>query len=230
MKTIGMLGGMSWESTALYYRLINEGVKQRLGGLHSARIAMYSVDFHELEALMAADDWRELEKRLCDYARLIEQGGADFLLICTNTMHKMADAVADAIAIPLLHLADATGERVRTEGMNRVGLLGTRVTMEEDFYRGRISARHGLEVLIPARRDREIVNRIIFSELCKGVVREQSRQEYQRIIAHLEQEGAQGIILGCTEICMLIGPDHAATPLFNTTEIHAQAAVKMALS
>ncbi|WP_163336286.1 aspartate/glutamate racemase family protein [Desulfopila sp. IMCC35008] len=229
MKTIGLLGGMSWESTALYYKLINEGIRKELGGLHSAQIAMYSVDFHPLEQLMAEGNWKELEKHLCQYATQIEKGGADFLLICTNTMHKLADQIQGAISIPLLHLADATAEKVKSEKKNTIGLLGTKVTMTEDFYKGRLIEQHGLNVVTPSDDDMDIVDRIIFDELCKGIVSEESRIEYQRIIGTLQEQGAKGIILGCTEICMLVGPGDVDIQLFNTTDIHAEAAVRMAL-
>jgi aspartate racemase len=230
MKTIGLLGGMSWESTALYYKLINEGIRKKLGGLHSAQIAMYSVDFHPLEQLMAEGNWEELEKHLCQYATQVEKGGADFLLICTNTMHKLADQIQDAISIPLLHLADATAEKVKSENKSTIGLLGTRVTMNEEFYKGKLIEQHDLKVVTPTDRDMEIVDRIIFEELCKGVVREESRNEYQRIIGSLQEQEAEGIILGCTEICMLIKPEDVEIQLFNTTDIHAEAAVEKAIS
>lgn len=230
MKTIGLLGGMSWQSTALYYRLINEGICKRLGGLHSARIAMLSVDFQEIEKLQAAGNWQRAGDLLAEDSRRIEAAGADFLLICTNTMHKVAEQIQAAISIPLLHLADATAERISAEGVTTIGLLGTGFTMEEDFYRGRLSTRHGLEVLIPAQHDRDIVHNIIFDELCRGKIRETSRKEYLRIIEDLHQQGAAGIILGCTEICLLVSERDTAVPLYNTTEIHAEAAVQMALS
>ena len=229
MKTIGLLGGMSWESTGLYYRLINEGIHQQLGGFHSARIAMVSVDFHEMESLMACGDWQRVGERLAADAGLVEAAGADFLLLCTNTMHKVADIVQAAISIPMLNLADATADTITSAGKQTVGLLGTRFTMEEDFYRGRLMEKHGLNVLIPTDEDMEIVHRVIFQELCKGRVRDDSRREYLRIIDSLQARGAEGVILGCTEICMLVGQADTSVPLYNTTEIHAEAAVRMAL-
>lgn len=229
MKTIGLLGGMSWESTAHYYRLINKGIRSRLGGLHSASLVMYSVDFHGLEQLMKKNDWPAIENELTSFARRVERGGADFLLICTNTMHKAAPAIQEAVSIPLLHLADATARKIQTAGLTKIGLLGTRFTMEEEFYRGRLIKEHGLEVLIPDKSDREIVDRIIFDELCRGEVLPDSKSEYLRIIRQLAEQGAEGIILGCTEIGMLVQPADTPTPLFDTTEIHAGAAVEMAL-
>lgn len=230
MKTIGMLGGMSWESTTLYYRLINEGIRERLGGLHSARIAMLSVDFQVIEQLQASGDWQRAGDLLADDCRRIEAAGADFLLICTNTMHKVAEQIQAAISIPLLHLADATADRIAADGIATAGLLGTRFTMEEDFYRGRLSQRHGLEVLIPAEADMDIIHRVIFEELCRGKIRNASKQEFLRIIDDLHQRGAGGIILGCTEICLLVQQGDTRVPLYNTTEIHARAAVEMALA
>jgi aspartate racemase len=229
IQTIGLLGGMSWESTALYYRLINEAVRRRLGGLHSARIAMLSVDFQEIASLQAAGDWTGAGQCLADEARRIEAAGADFLLICTNTMHRVADVVAAAVDIPLLHLADATAVRVRAEGVTRVGLLGTRFTMEHEFYRARLAA-HGLEVIVPPAADRDEVHRVIFEELCRGVVREQSRSAYLRIIGALQEAGAAGVIAGCTEIGLLVTPAQVPLPFFDTTAIHAEAAAARALS
>lgn len=229
MKTVGLLGGMSWESTELYYRLINEGVKERLGGLHSARIAMVSVDFQPIEELQQQGEWEKAGALLADDARRVEAAGADFLLICTNTMHRVADHVEAAITIPLLHLADATAKAIRAAGLDTVGLLGTAFTMEQDFYRGRL-AEHGLSVLIPEAEDRVIVHRVIYDELVLGVVREESRAAYVRIIDRLAGRGAQGVIEGCTEIGMLVQQEHTPVPLFDTTAIHAQAAVEMALT
>lgn len=228
MKTIGLLGGMSWESTVEYYRLINEEVKLRLGGLHSARIALYSVDFEEVEKLQHDDRWAEAAELMIDGALRVERTGADFLLICTNTMHKLADQVADAIHIPLLHIADATAETILSAGSSKIGLLGTRFTMEEDFYRGRLEQR-GLEVLIPEADDRRLVHDVIYDELCLGTIREESRLAYTRIIDRLVSQGAQGVILGCTEISLLVKPEHATCPLFDTTRIHAIRAVDRAL-
>jgi aspartate racemase len=229
VKIIGLLGGMSWESTAEYYRHINETVKRRLGGLHSARIALYSLDFAEVEQLQHADRWDGATRLMIAGARRVERAGADFLVICTNTMHKVADQVADAVRIPLLHIADATADAVKAEGLERIGLLGTRFTMEEDFYRGRLEARHGLEVVVPDETDQRRVHAVIYDELCTGIVREESRQDYLRIIDALAVRGAQGIILGCTEISLLVRPGHASCPLFDTTLIHAVRAAERAL-
>ena len=230
MKTIGLLGGMSWESTALYYRVLNEGIKTRLGGHHSAQIVMASLDFEPIKALQFAGRWDEAAAVLADAARRIEAAGADFLLICTNTMHKVADAVADAIRIPLVHLADATAEEIKAQGLTRIGLLGTQFTMAEDFYKGRLAARHGIEVLTPSPADQQIVHRVIYEELCQGIVRDESRREFLRIIDELEARGAQGVIEGCTEIVMLVQQAHTAVPLFDTTAIHASKAVDLALT
>lgn len=229
MKTIGLLGGMSWESTELYYRWINEGVKAQLGGLHSAKIALFSVDFQEIETLQHAGEWERAGEVLSEAARRIEAAGADFLLICTNTMHKVAPQIERAIHIPLLHLADATARRIQAAGMETVGLLGTNFTMEQDFYRGRLEE-HGLRVLVPPAADRQIVHRIIYDELCLGVVKDESRAEYLRIIDDLHSRGAAGVIEGCTEIVMLVQQAHTSVPLFDTTAIHAQEAVAMALA
>ena len=229
VKTIGLLGGMSWESTALYYRLINEGVKARLGGLHSARIAMVSVDFQEIESLQHRGDWETASTILCTAARQIEMAGADFLLICTNTMHKVADQIEASVRIPLLHLADATAEQIKVRQIDRVGLLGTAFTMQEDFYRSRLSERHKLDVLIPDDSDIDIIHNVIYDELCQGVVRQESRQHYLRIMNNLHAQGAQAIIEGCTEIVLLVQQQHTDIPLFDTTAIHAQAAVEWAL-
>ncbi|MEE4298538.1 MAG: aspartate/glutamate racemase family protein [Pseudomonadales bacterium] len=228
MKTIGMLGGMSWESTALYYRLINEETRRRRGGLHSAPIALVSVDFDEIETLQAAGDWDRAGDLLAARAREVEAAGADFLLICTNTMHRVADAVVAAIDIPLLHLADATARRIRAAGLTRIGLLGTRFTMEQDFYRARLEAQ-GIEVLVPNAADRALVHRVIYEELCLGEVRDASRAEYLRIIDALAAAGAEGVIEGCTEIVMLVQQVHTTMPLFDTTAIHAEEAVARAL-
>lgn len=230
MKTIGLLGGMSWESTALYYKWINEEIRTRMGGLHSARIAMVSVNFHEVEHLQHTGQWDRAGDLLAGAARQVEAAGADFLLICTNTMHKVAPRVEQEISIPLLHLADATAEHIKSRGMGRVGLLGTIFTMEEAFYKDRLIDRHGLEVIVPAKKDREIVNRIIFEELCRGIVRDDARKKYLEIIDRMHGDGAEGIIEGCTEIVMLVTPEHTRVPLFDTTRIHVQKAVEKALS
>ncbi len=230
MKTIGLLGGMSWESSALYYRILNEEVKDRLGGLHSARCVMLSVDFAEIERLQMAAEWEQAGALLAEEARRIEAAGAEMLLLCTNTMHKLAPQIEAAIAIPFLHIADATGAAIRRAGLKTIGLLGTRFTMEEAFYADRLRQRWGLEVLIPEPADREIVHQIIYDELVLGIVRDESRREYLRNIDGLRRRGAEGIIEGCTEIGMLIGPEHTDVPLFDTTRIHALAAVEAALS
>ena len=228
MRTIGLLGGMSWESSAEYYRLLNEGVRERLGGLHSARLVLASVDFAEVEQLQVTGAWDEAGDLLAARAAGLEAAGADLLLICTNTMHKVADQVQAAIGIPLLHLADATAAAVQRAGMTRVGLLGTAFTMEQAFYRDRLAS-HGIEVLVPDEPGRAVVHRVIYDELCQGVVREESRAAYQDVVAGLTERGAQGIVLGCTEIELLIGPEHVDVPLFPTTRLHVEAALEAAL-
>lgn len=228
MKTIGLLGGMSWESTAEYYRLLNEFTRERLGGLHSARCVLYSVDFAEIERLQAQGRWDEAGEVLADAARSLEAAGADLVLLCTNTMHKVADQVQAAVSVPLLHLADATAEAVRARGLRRVGLLGTAFTMEQDFYRGRLAA-GGLEVSVPDADERALVHRVIYEELCIGVVREESRTAYREVIADLVAAGAEGIVLGCTEIELLVGAEDSPVPVFPTARIHAAAAVDAAL-
>lgn len=229
MKTIGLLGGMSWESTELYYRLINQGVKARLGGLHSAQIAMVSVDFHQIEQRQHGADWEGTATILAGAAQKVEAAGADFLVICTNTMHIVAPAIEAAINIPILHIADATAERVRMARLKTVGLLGTNFTMEQPFYKGRLVDKYNLNVLIPEKDDRAIVHQVIYNELCLGEINTASRTEYLRIIAELADAGAQAVILGCTEIMMLVKQDHTPVPLFDTTAIHAEAAVTEAL-
>lgn len=229
MRTIGLLGGMSWESTSDYYRLINQGVKRSLGGLHSAKIAMVSVDFQPIEALQHKGDWQGAADLLCESAKNIENAGADFLLICTNTMHKVAPEVEAAINIPLLHIADATAQQLISEGVKRVGLLGTAFTMEQDFYRGRLENMHGLDVLLPSDDDRKIVHDVIYQELCLGEVKADSKLEYLRIINALEKQGAEAIILGCTEIGMLVTQSDTSIRLLDTTAIHAEKAVDFAL-
>ncbi len=228
MQTIGLLGGMSWESTELYYRWINELVKEKLGGLHSAKIVLVSVDFQEIETLQHDGRWDEAGAALAQAAQQIEAAGADFLLICTNTMHKVAPQITAAINIPILHLADATAVRIQQKGLKKVGLLGTNFTMEQDFYRGRLE-QHGLEVIVPPAADRAIVHGVIYNELCRGRVDDASRQEFLRIIGDLHAQGAEGIIEGCTEIVMLVQQPHTAVPLFDTTAIHAETAVNRAL-
>ena len=229
MKTIGLLGGMSWESTVPYYRVINETVGARLGGLHSARVVLYSVEFQEIEMLQHADRWDDTAKILTAAARSIEAGGADFLVICTNTMHKVAPQIEEGIGIPLLHIADATAEEIKAAGVRTVGLLGTKFTMEHDFYRGRLEQNHGLEVVVPDEAGRDAVHRVIYEELCLGTVRDDSREAYRRIIEDLVARGAEAIILGCTEISMLVGPEDSTVPIFDTTEIHARKAADWAL-
>ena len=228
MKTIGMLGGMSWESTALYYRAINEETKKRLGGFHSARIAMVSVDFDEIEKLQHVDDWESCARILASNAKQIEAAGADFLMICTNTMHLVAPEIEAAIGIPLLHIADATAERIKADDVKTIGLLGTRFTMEQEFYKGRLTD-HGLEVVIPPEEDREIVHRVIYDELCDGRIEDSSREEFLRIIDDLVGRGAEGVIEGCTEIAMLVEPQHTQATLYDTTTIHAEQAVTRAI-
>jgi aspartate racemase len=228
MKTIGLLGGMSWESTELYYRLINEETRRLLGGLHSAPIAMVSVDFQEIEQLQEQGDWDAAARLLSEEARRVEAAGAELLLICTNTMHKVADQVADAIGIPLLHIADATAVRVQESGIGTVGLLGTRFTMEQQFYKGRLQEQ-GLTVVVPDTDDRNLVHRTIYDELCLGRVNPESRREFLRIIEALRENGAEAVIEGCTEIGLLVGQEHTSVPLFDTTRIHAHRAVAEAL-
>ena len=229
MKTIGMIGGMSWESTVSYYQLVNELVKERLGGLHSARVVLYSVDFAQIEQLQDAGAWDEAGEALAVAAKSVEAAGADFLIVCTNTMHKVVGAIEAAITIPLLHIADATASEVRRAGMSTVGLLGTRFTMEQHFYRGRLEEKHTIGVLVPEYRDREEVHRIIYDELCQGIMRDASRDRYRQIIDRLVKRGAQGIILGCTEISLLVSQADSPVPLFDTTSIHAHSAVDFAL-
>ena len=230
MRTIGLLGGMSWESTIEYYRIINQTVRERLGGLHSAEILLYSVDFAPVEALQAAGAWEEAGAQLAQVAQQVEQGGADFLLLCTNTMHKVADAIEAAASIPLLHIADATAAPIHARGLRRVGLLGTAFTMAEDFYRGRLETEHDLQVLIPEPEARDVVHRIIYEELVMGETRAASKAHYVAIMEALIKRGAEGIILGCTEIGLLVQEGDVAVPLFDTTEIHARAAVDWALA
>jgi len=229
MKTIGLIGGMSWESSLVYYRLINEGVKARLGGLHSAKCLMYSVDFAEIEPLQHGGHWNEATERMIEVARHVDRSGADFLLLCTNTMHKTADEIARRVQIPLLHIADATAGAVKRQGINKVGLLGTEFTMEDDFYRGRLTEKHGLEVIIPTEQQRRIIHRVIYDELCLGKIERRSKEEYGSIIENLVGRGADGIILGCTEIGLLVDNEDSRVPVFDTTKIHAEAAVEYAL-
>ncbi|MCX5578211.1 aspartate/glutamate racemase family protein [Kaistia terrae] len=228
-KVIGLIGGLSWESSAEYYRLINEAVRARLGGLHSARLLMWSFDFAEIEALQHVGRWDEATKRMIDAAQRLERGGADFLMICSNTMHRMADDVQKAIGIPLIHIADPTAERIQASGFSRVGLLGTAFTMEQDFYKGRLTDRYRLDVLVPDEADRAAVHRIIYEELVRGKVEPQSRQIYRDVMARLIERGAEAIILGCTEIMLLVAAEDSSVPLFDTTTIHAEAAVERSL-
>ena len=230
MKTLGLIGGMSWESTVPYYRWINQRVNQRLGKLHSAKIVLYSVDFEPIEQMQHADDWQAAAGCLIQAGQALEKAGAEGLMICTNTMHRVYDEVDAAVALPMLHIADATAEAVTATGCGVVGLLGTRFTMEQDFYRGRLNDRHGLDVLVPEAGDREIVHRVIYDELCRGKIREESRREFVRILADLTRRGAAGVILGCTEISMLVGAEDAEVTVFDTTEIHALKAADWALS
>jgi aspartate racemase len=227
---IGLIGGLSWESSAEYYRIINETVRQRLGGRHSARCLMWSFDFGEIEALQHAGRWDEAARLMIDAARRLERGGADLLLIASNTMHRMADEVAAAVRIPFLHIADPTAECVCARGLERIGLLATAFTMEQDFYKGRLRNEFGLEVLVPEADDRGLVHRVIYDELVQGVIEERSRADYREVIARLVARGAEAVILGCTEIMLLVREEDSPVPLFDTTRIHAEAAVEHAFS
>jgi aspartate racemase len=230
MKTIGLIGGMSWESSLEYYRIINETVKERLGGLHSAECVMYSIDFAPMEVLQRQGHWQEAAQCLIAAAQNVESAGADFVVLCTNTMHKVADDIQANITIPLLHIADATAQKVKTAGLRTIGLLGTRFTMEEDFYKSRLSQKYGLTVLIPDDEEREIVHRVIYDELVLGDIKPESQAHYLQIMKRLVQAGAEGIILGCTEIGLLVHNEDSRVPLFDTTKIHAVAAVEYALA
>lgn len=229
-KVIGLIGGMSWESSSEYYRIINQAVREKLGGLRSARCLMWSFDFGEIEALQHAGRWDDATALMIDAAQRLERGGADFFLICTNTMHRMADQVQAAVRIPLLHIADPTAERIKAQGIRRVGLLGTAFTMEQEFYKGRLQSRFGLDVLVPEPEDRATVHRIIYDELVQGRVETASREAYRKVIARLVDRGAEAVILGCTEIMLLVKPEDSRVPLFDTTGIHAEAAVERAIS
>jgi aspartate racemase len=229
MKTIGLIGGMSWESTVPYYRAINETIKERLGGLHSAKLVLVSVDFAEIEHLQKVGDWDTAGQLLATAAQSLERAGADFVVLCTNTMHKVAPAIEAAASIPLLHIADATAQAIKDAGVTKVGLLGTRFTMEQAFYKDRLSEQHGLQVLVPSADARDTVHRIIYEELCLGQVRDGSREAYRAVMAELVGQGAQAIILGCTEISLLVGAQDASVPLFDTTAIHARSAALQAL-
>lgn len=229
MKTLGLIGGMSWESTVPYYRLINQQVNQRLGGLHSARIIMYSVDFQQIEALQRSGDWPQAGRMLAEAAQALHRAGAEGLVLCTNTMHKVAAAITAATPLPLLHIADATAQQIRQQGLRRIGLLGTRFTMEQDFYKARLAVQ-GIDVLIPDQAGRDLVHQVIYEELCLGQINANSRLAYQRIIADLVAAGAEGVILGCTEIGLLVQREDAAVPLFDTTTIHARTAADWMLA
>lgn len=229
MKTIGLLGGMSWESTASYYSAVNKGVSKALGGLHSARVCLYSVDFAEIEQLQHENRWDEAANLLCRAAQSVEAGGADFLLICTNTMHKVAEQIESSIAIPLVHIADATAEQLVADGVKRVGLLGTRFTMEQDFYKGRVSEKYGIDVLVPDEEEQSLIHKVIYTELCLGEIRDASREKYLKIIGSLHARGAEAVILGCTEIALLVQQKHTQVPLYDTTQIHAGKAVTLAI-
>ncbi|MFJ7887408.1 aspartate/glutamate racemase family protein [Lysinibacillus xylanilyticus] len=228
MKTIGMIGGMSWESSAEYYRLMNEEVKQQLGGLHSAKCILYSVDFQEIEHYQAEGEWSKAGQVLAEAAQSLESAGAEFIVICTNTMHKVIDIITEKITIPILHIADATANQIEKTSLQKVALLGTKYTMEQDFYRARVEG-FGIEVLVPFAEERSEVNRIIYEELCLGKIEQTSKDYYLRVIENLVQLGAQGIILGCTEIGLLIKQEDVNVPVFDTTVLHAQAAVNMAI-
>ena len=229
MKTIGLIGGMSWESSIEYYRIVNQEVRKALGGVHSAKSVMVSLDFGEVEELQMKGDWEEATRVMIQSAREVEKGGADFLLICTNTMHLMADDVQAEVNIPLLHIADATARAVKEQGLKAVGLLGTRFTMEKEFYRGRLEEAHKLKVFVPHQSGRELVHNVIYDELVQGMINDDSRQRYKKVIQNLVKDGAEGIVLGCTEIGLLVKKEDVSVPIFDTMEIHALAAVDAAL-
>jgi len=230
MKTIGLLGGMSWESSAVYYQLINEKVRETLGSTYSAKSVMYSVEFHEMETLQHAEDWNKLTEIMIDAAQKVERAGADFLVICTNTMHKTVPEIREKIAIPILHIADATAEKIKEKGIKKIGLLGTNFTMTQDFYKGRLEKEHNLEVITPNETDRQIIHDIIYNELILGNIKDESRKKYQDIIEKLKNQGAEGVILGCTEIPLLVKQKDSPIPIFDTTKIHAEKAVEFALN
>ena len=229
MKVIGLIGGMSWESTVPYYRQINEVVRERLDGLHSAKVILYSVDFHEVELLQRAGDWDAAGARMAAAAQSLAAAGAEMLVLCTNTMHQVAPAIEAAVSIPLVHIADPTGDAIQAAGLHTVGLLGTRFTMERDFYKQRLRQQHGLTVIVPQAAQREQVHRVIYEELCLGKIEPASRELYRAVMADLVAQGAQAIILGCTEISLLVGADDAVVPLYDTTAIHARRAALIAL-
>ena len=230
MKTLGLIGGMSWESTIPYYRFINEGVKARLGGLHSAKLVLHSVDFHDIEACQSSGDWDKAGEMLADAACGLQKAGADAIVLCTNTMHKVAGHIEAACSLPFLHIADATGRAITQSGMDNVALLGTRYTMEQDFYRGRLTGQFAITTLIPNEAERERINQIIFQELCLGVLSDESRHYYQQVITRLAEQGAQGVIFGCTEIGLLLNQQQSPLPLFDTAALHAEDAVNFMLS
>jgi aspartate racemase len=229
MKTIGLIGGMSWESTAVYYRLMNEAVRTRLGGLHSAKIVIWSFDFDTIATMQTRGDWHAAEAALIEAGQSLQRAGAEALLICTNTMHKVADAMAHNISIPLLHIADITAQAIHASAFDKVGLLATAFTMEEKFYTDRLRDKHGIETIIPASHERAEIHRIIYEELCRGIIRPESKRYYLKVISELAARGAQGIILGCTEIGLLVSPEDSALPIFDSTQLHAAAAVDWAL-
>ena len=229
MKTIGLIGGMSWESSSMYYTIINKTMKERLGGLHSAKCILYSVNFEEIASLQHQGAWEKLTKLMINFAQQLQRAGADFVVICTNTMHKMAPEIQDNINIPLLHIADATGEMITEQGLRKPGLLGTKFTMEEDFYKKRLQQKYSIDVLIPSSADREIIDDVIYNELCMGILKQSSRDKFKEIIKNLVSIGADGMILGCTEIPLLISQKDVEVPLFDTTTIHSKAAVDFAL-
>ncbi len=230
MKTIGLIGGMSWESTVVYYQLLNRMARERLGGLHSAELLLWSFDFAEIEALQAAGDWDAATARMVDAARAVEKGGAACLVICTNTMHKMAEAVQDAVDIPLLHIADTTAAAIKATDVSRPLLLATRYTMEQDFYKGRLAARHGIDVAIPDDDGRTVVHDVIYDELSQGIVSPASKDKYLDVVARAQAAGSDGVIFGCTEVGLLVAPEDFAVPCFDTTALHAQAALDFALA
>jgi len=230
LKTIGLIGGMSWESTIPYYRTINQQIKEKLGGLHSAKIVLLSVDFHEIEQLQHQGDWIAAGNAMAQAAKRLAKADADFIVLCTNTMHKVAHHIEAAVDIPLLHIADPTAQAIQQAGYKKIGLLGTRFTMEQDFYRDRLTDRHGLQVIVPELADRDMIHRVIYEELCQGIVSSESRSAFQRVLEYLASNGAEAVILGCTEIALLIGTADSCLPLFDTTALHAIAAASLALS
>ncbi len=229
MKTIGLIGGMSWESSLEYYRIINEMVKEKLGEPHSCKCIMYSVDFAEFESLQHDEEWELLSREMVDIACKLEKAGAELLIICTNTMHKMANDVQRSINIPLLHIADAAADKIITKKLSKVGLLGTKFTMEQDFYRGRLKDKYNIDVIIPDKQERDIVHKVIYNELISGIIKDDSRDEFKRIIKNLKENGAEGVILGCTEIPLLVKQEDSDIPVFNTTMLHARKSVELAL-